>query len=98
MNTQTFQMINLSVNELTELIKNAISTEIRKVVNLNTQPKKLEPEILTREEVKDLLKISFTSLWKYNKQKTLEAKKINGKVFYLRQDVMNLLNSNSAVA
>mgnify|MGYP003607248617 CR=1 FL=1 len=92
MKTQTFQMVNLSVNDLTELIKNAISTEIQNVVSQTTQPQKTESEILTREEVKNLLKISYTSLWKYNKQKTLIAKKANGKVFYMRQDVLNLLN------
>ena len=92
MKTQTFQMVNLSVNDLIELIKNAISTEIQNVVSQTTQPQKTESEILTREEVKNLLKISYTSLWKYNKQKTLIAKKANGKVFYMRQDVLNLLN------
>jgi len=91
--TQSFQMINVSLNDLTELIKNAISTEIQKVVSQTTQPQKTETEILTREEVKNLLKISYTSLWKYNKAKTLVAKKVNGKVFYMRQDVMNLLNN-----
>lgn len=93
MNTQTFQMVNLSVNDLTELIKNCLSTELQKVVNLSTQPQKVETEILTREEVRDLLKISYTTLWKYNNSKTLLAKKVNGKVFYLRQDVLNLLNN-----
>lgn len=93
MKTQTFQMVDLSINDLTELIKNAISTEIQKVVNQTTQPQKNESEILTREEVKNLLKISYTSLWKYNKQKTLVARKANGKVFYMREDVMNLLNN-----
>lgn len=93
MNTTSFQMINLSVSDLTELISNCISTELQKVVNLTTQPQKPESEILTREEVKDLLKVSFTSLWKYNKQKTLIARKANGKVFYMRSDVMNLLNN-----
>lgn len=93
MKTQTFQMVDLSINDLTELIKNVISTEIQKVVNQTTQPQKNESEILTREEVKNLLKISYTSLWKYNKQKTLVARKANGKVFYMREDVMNLLNN-----
>ena len=93
MNTQTFQMVNLSVSDLTELISNCVKAEIQKVVNLPTQPQKTEKEILTREEVKDLLKISYVSLWKYNKQKTLIARKANGKVFYMRADVMNLLNN-----
>lgn len=93
MNTTSFQMINLSVSDLTELISNCVKAEIQKVVSLTTQPQKNEPEILTREEVKNLLKVSYTSLWKYDKQKTLIARKANGKVFYMRQDVMNLLNN-----
>ena len=93
MNTTSFQMINLSISDLTELISNCVKAEIQKVVSLTTQPQKPETEILTREEVKNLLKVSFTSLWKYNKQKTLIARKANGKVFYMRQDVMNLLNN-----
>lgn len=96
MNTQTFQIVNLSVSDLTELISNCVKAEFQKVVSLAIQPQKIETEILTREEVKDLLKISYTSLWKYNKQKTLVAKKANGKVFYMRQDVMNLLNNTVA--
>ena len=93
MNTQTFQMVNLSVDDLTNLIKNCIATELQKVANFTAQFPKTETEILTREEVKDLLKISYTTLWKYNNSKTLIAKKVNGKVFYLRQDVFNLLNA-----
>ncbi len=86
-------MINLSVNELTELISNCVAKQLEKIVNLTVKPQKTESEILTREEVKNLLKISYTSLWKYNKKKTLIARKANGKVFYMRQDVMNLLNN-----
>ena len=85
-------MVNLSVTDLTELIANCVKEEFQKFLNLTTQSSKPETEILTREEVKNLLKISYTSLWKYNKNETLIAKKANGKVFYLRQDVFNLLN------
>ena len=62
MKTQTKQMVKLSVNDITELIKNAISTEIQNVVSQTTQQQKTESEILTREEVKNLLKISYTAL------------------------------------
>lgn len=91
--TENVRLIDLTKSDLINLIKDAVVSEFQKVVNLTTQPQKNETEILTREEVKDLLKISYTSLWKYNKQKTLVARKANGKVFYMRTDVMNLLNN-----
>lgn len=90
--TQSFQMINLSVSDLTELIKNVISTEIQKVVNLTTQPSKPESDILSREQTKNLLGISYVTLWKHSKNGILTAKKIGSKVFYMRTDIDNLLN------
>jgi hypothetical protein len=93
MTEKSVQLIQMNISELTEIISNCVAKQLEKIGNLNTQPQKPETEILTREEVKDLLKVSFTSLWKYNKQKTLIARKANGKVFYMRSDVMNLLNN-----
>lgn len=93
MNEQRLQLIQISVTDLRDLISDCIATELQKVANFTAQSPQPETEILTREEVKNLLKISYTSLWKYNKDKTLVAKKVNGKVFYLRQDVFNLLNN-----
>ncbi len=92
MEAKTIQMVGFSVNDLKELITDCVKSEIEKVVNLTNQNKQEEKEILTRTEVCNLLKISFTTLWKYNNSKTLIAKKVRGRVFYLKSDVMNLLN------
>lgn len=92
MNTQTFQMVNLSVSDLTELIKNVISTEIQKVVSPTTQSQKPESEILSREQTKNLLGISYVTLWKHSRNGILKAKKIGSKIYYMRSDIDDLLN------
>lgn len=93
MNTQSLQLINFSVDDLTQLIKNCISEQLKNIKQTEKSEKSnSENEILTREEVKNLLKISYTTLWKYNKNGTLEAKKLGSKVYYLREDLTNFLN------
>jgi hypothetical protein len=91
MSIQTLQMINLSINELTILISNCVKSELQNLNEVN-RPKP-ETEILTREQTKDLLQTSYVSLWKYNRDGILKAKKIGSKVYYMRQDVLNLLNN-----
>jgi hypothetical protein len=92
MNTQTFQMVNLSVDDLTKLFTDCIKAELQNLYEVNRPNPKPETEILTREQTKDLLGISYVTLWKYNRDGTLKARKVNGKIFYLRQDITNLLN------
>lgn len=91
--TQSLQMINLSIDDLSNLITNCISKQLKTIKEYQkSETSNSENEILTREEVKDLLKISYTTLWKYNKNGTLKAKKLGRKVYYLREDLSNFLN------
>lgn len=90
--TQSLQMINLSIDDLSNLISNCISEQLKNIKQTEkSETSNSEKEFLTREEVKDLLKISYTTLWKYNKNGTLKAKKLGSKVYYLREDLSNLL-------
>ncbi|MEZ7500748.1 hypothetical protein QO200_18690 [Flavobacterium sp. Arc3] len=93
MNEQRLQLIQISVTDLRDLISDCIAAELQKVMNFTSQAPKPETEILTREQTKDLLGISYVTLWKYNRDGTLQARKVKGKVFYLRQDINNLLNN-----
>jgi predicted DNA-binding transcriptional regulator AlpA len=89
-------MINLSVEDLLDLISNCVSEQLK---HINGEPKKLqsansESELLTREEVKDILKVSNPTLWKYNKDGILKIKlKIGRRVYYSREDLFNLINN-----
>lgn len=86
-------LVQLKVSDLQQLIKDAVKeeiTKITKVIQLN--PQKEAPELLTREEVAKILKVSFTTLFHWNNDGTLPAKKIGKRVYYQRSVIMNKLN------
>jgi predicted DNA-binding transcriptional regulator AlpA len=88
------RLIDLKVSDLIDLISESVATELTRVKDLLTSNvNKSEKELLTREEVSKLLKLSYTTLWKHDKTGILPAKKLGHKVFYLRADVMNKLNN-----
>lgn len=92
METQTFQMINLSVMDLTDLISNCVKAELQKineVIQLN--PKTETPELLTREEVAKILNVSYTTLFHWNNSGELPAQKIGKRVYYKRSIIMDKL-------
>ena len=94
MGTQSFQMINLSVSDLSELISNCVKAELQKineVIQLN--PKTEAPELLTRDEVAKILNVSFTTLFHWNNDGTLPAQKIGKRVYYKRSNIMDKLNN-----
>jgi len=53
----------------------------------------IDKEILTRQQVKDMLNISFPTLNKWNRTGELPAYKIGRKVFYKMSDIENSLIS-----
>ncbi len=92
MNEKSVQLIQMNISELTEIISNCVAKQLEKIGNLNTQSTKPESEILSREQTKNLLGISYVTLWKHSRNGILTAKKIGSKVFYMRTDIDNLLN------
>lgn len=89
-------LVQLSVGDLQQLIKEAVKEELQKITNviqLNPKEKNNEPELLTRKQTAELLKVSETTLFLWNRDKVLEHKKLNNRVYYLRSNVMNKLNS-----
>lgn len=86
-------MINLSVNDLTDLISNCVKAELQRnngVIQLT--PHKEAPELLTREEASKILKVSYTTLYHWNNDGTLPAQKIKKRVYYQRSMIMDKLN------
>ena len=52
-------------------------------------------EYLTREEAKNLLKVSYTTLWKYDKEGVLPAYKLGSRVYYLKSDIYKIIRSSN---
>ncbi len=87
-------LVQLKVSDLEQLIKDAVKEEITKitdVIKLNTKTE--THELLTREEVGKILKVSFTTLFHWNNDGTLPAQKIGKRVYYQRSIIMHKLNN-----
>ena len=89
-------LVQLSVGDLQQLITDAVKQELQKITELfklNGKDSKEESELLTRDETAKLLQVSTTTLFIWNRDSILKAKKMNSRVYYLRSDVMSKLKS-----
>ena len=98
-NQQFVQCFQLSINDLKKIIgeavEAAIPTNLEDKSNLTKSSNDLEikTDFLTREQVKNILNVSYPTLWKYNNEGTLKVKrKIGRRVYYSKKDLNNLIN------
>ena len=66
---------------------------ISKLENKQDNPK----EWLSAIETMDVLGIKQTTLWSYRKEGKLSFTKINKKVYFLRKDILKLLDQNKVI-
>lgn len=87
------QFFKLSLQELETIIRQAVATEL-KVAHLKIPVRKEGfDEILTRDEVSRLLKVSTTTLFNWNNQEILTNHKVGRRVYYNKSDVMRKFNN-----
>ncbi len=95
LNIQVFQ---LSIEELSTIIKEAVASEFNVSLNQKTLKNEDSNELLTREEVCKMLKVSNTTLFNWNNEGILKNYKVGRRVYYKREDVINLGNPLKAVS
>jgi len=89
-------LVQLNVSDLQQLIREAVKSELENITEVFTTRKKdseEESEIISRIDVCKLLKVSTTTLFLWNKNNILKAKKIGNRVYYFKSDVMDKLKS-----
>ena len=87
--TNSILLQNVSPEELTELIKQGVKSQLEDFKkNLNTHN---PDELLTREESCLLLKIGLTSLWNWTKKGKLKAYGIGNRVYYKKSELKESL-------
>ena len=89
-------LVQLTANDLMLLIKEAVKEELQKITNviqLNPKEPENENELLTKKQTENLLNVSSTTLFLWNRDKVLEHKKIGNRVYYLRSEVLNKLKT-----
>jgi hypothetical protein len=90
----TVTQIQVTPDQLTELVRGAVRQELANYTPPAPVGAEL-PDLLTRREVKDYLRISFTTLHEWAKDTDdraalLVPQTINGRVRYRRDDVLRL--------
>ncbi len=86
-------LVQLSVKELQAIITKSVTEEVDKIIKvIQMIPTETdEIKVITREETAKLLNVSLTTLYLWNKNNILKNKKINSRVYYLKNDVMDKL-------
>lgn len=99
MSNQILNFVNISLEDMTSIMREIVASELQKVSNfISTTPKDDLDKILTREEVCKLLKVSNTTLFHWHNDKVLVNHKIGRRVYYMKADVMAKLNPLKAVS
>ncbi|WP_067150269.1 helix-turn-helix domain-containing protein [Pseudotamlana agarivorans] len=80
-------IFQMTTEEFFEVFRKEILSLIEKKDSIVQKNPREDKEYFTREEAKDLLKVSYATLWKYNKNGVLRATKIGSKVYYKRKDI-----------
>ena len=84
------KLVHMPKEELIQEIVKVLDKALEKL-NINKEAQQ-EKELYTREETAKLLKVSFPTLFHWNKDGKLKAKKLGKRVYYSKQDVKEALN------
>ena len=94
MKESTYRVLEFSREDLERLVKEALSSEFQKMMGMlhNFEGNKPKSDLMTREEVSELLNVSLVTLHNWEKRKVLVSRKLGGRVLYLRDEVYSRLN------
>lgn len=87
MNTNSILLQNLSTEQLTDLIGNVFDTKFKDFQN--TQNSQTEnDDLMTREQVLELLQINASTLWHWQNKGRITVYKFANKCYYKRSELM----------
>jgi hypothetical protein len=88
------QVFQLSVEDLSTMIRQSVATELQKVSDLITKTPKEDnsDKALTRYEVCKLLDVSTTTLFNWNRNGILVNQKRGRRVYYSKASVMSMFD------
>lgn len=79
---------NLSTDQLTDLIGNVFDTKL-KAFQENQNTKTENDDLMTREQVLELLQINASTLWHWQNKGRITVYKFANKCYYKRSELMN---------
>ncbi|UTX46815.1 AlpA family transcriptional regulator [Chryseobacterium sp. MA9] len=87
----TLQLVQVPKDELIKEIENVVM-KVLEALNFGKQAEN-EKELYTRKEVMELLGVTYSTLFNWNKKKILIPRKIGHKVYYDRKEVLACKNN-----
>ncbi|WP_052248382.1 helix-turn-helix domain-containing protein [Chryseobacterium taiwanense] len=87
----TIQLTQIDLDSFGQFIQKLVREELEKY-GRNSHNQENEKDFYTRDETAKLLNVSFTTLFHWNNQGILKAKKIKKRVYYSKSDIQQYLN------
>ena len=88
----TIQMIQVTPNELANLISESVRTQIQELVNASTKEQpKTENDLLSRKETADFFKVSVVSIHTWMKDEIIKPYKIGNRTYFKKSELLNAL-------
>jgi len=87
METNSILLQNLSTDQLTDLIGNVFDTKL-KAFQENQNTKTENDDLMTREQVLELLQINASTLWHWQNKGRITVYKFSNKCYYKRSELM----------
>jgi len=84
MTNSAIQLMQIDIESFGQFIQKLVREELEKVISVQSE----EKDLYTRKEVAKLLNVSFTTLFHWNNQGILKAKKFGKLVYYSKSDVL----------
>ena len=79
---------NVSADQLEELLTNVLQTQLKDLKKQLISQSENE-DLLSREQVLDLLKINASTLWHWQKKGRIKVYKFANKCYYKRSELMD---------
>lgn len=90
METNSIILQNLSTDQLTDLIGNVFDTKL-KAFQENQNNKTENDDLMTREQVLELLQINASTLWHWQNKGRITVYKFANKCYYKRSELMTTI-------
>lgn len=90
MKNQTIQMLNITPDELANLINQGIKRELSELKNL-FNPESLESPHLTRRETAKFFDVSLNCLNDWKRKGILKSYKVGQRTFFKRSELMQVM-------
>ena len=90
MQNQSIQLLNITTNDLTNLIKEGIKSELSEFKN-SINPESLESPHLTRRATADFFGISLNCVNDWTRKGILKAYKVGQRTYYKRSELMQVM-------